>query len=255
MPDAAANRLITIPFSHYCERARWALDHTRIPYTEEGHLPGVHVPAMRRAGGKTVPILLTPTATLFESADIVRFADEHAPAARKLYPEDGEARRAVEEIETLCGQELGKATRLVAYHHILPHAGSLLEAVKVGMTRTQIFFFPLVVPLVRPLIRRQYRVTEERAAAALETTRRIFGEVGDRLGDKRYLAGDRFSAADLTFASLGAPVLLPEGHPAFGGSIDILPRGFRQAIEEMRKTRAGVHALRLYREERVSRGS
>ena len=32
------NRLITIPISHYCEKARWALEWSQIPYVEEKHL-------------------------------------------------------------------------------------------------------------------------------------------------------------------------------------------------------------------------
>ena len=30
-------RLQTIPYSHYCELGRWALDHARIPYHENTH--------------------------------------------------------------------------------------------------------------------------------------------------------------------------------------------------------------------------
>ena len=28
-------QLVTIPFSHYCEKARWALDLAQIPYREK----------------------------------------------------------------------------------------------------------------------------------------------------------------------------------------------------------------------------
>src|SRR5690348_3529366 len=53
-----ANVLVTIPFSHFCEKARWALDHARVAYREEGHGPGLHRLATRRAGGRhTVPVL------------------------------------------------------------------------------------------------------------------------------------------------------------------------------------------------------
>ena len=37
-----ANVLITIPISHYCEKARWALDRARQPYVEVRHLPLFH---------------------------------------------------------------------------------------------------------------------------------------------------------------------------------------------------------------------
>jgi len=35
-------RLITIPISHYCEKARRALDRTGLPYREERPIRGIH---------------------------------------------------------------------------------------------------------------------------------------------------------------------------------------------------------------------
>jgi Glutathione S-transferase, N-terminal domain len=43
--------LVTIPFSHFCEKARWALDHARVSFREEGHPPGLHRRAVRRVRG------------------------------------------------------------------------------------------------------------------------------------------------------------------------------------------------------------
>jgi glutathione S-transferase len=63
--------------------------------------------------------------------------------------------------------------------------------------------------------------------------------------------GDRFTAADLTFASLAAPIVVPEGHPAMRpGSLDALAPEHRALIEWVRATPAGAHVTRLYREER-----
>jgi glutathione S-transferase len=45
-------RLITIPISHYCEKARWALERAGIAYREERHIQGVHMVAARRAAGQ-----------------------------------------------------------------------------------------------------------------------------------------------------------------------------------------------------------
>ena len=42
--------LVTIPFSHFCEKARWALELCGVPYEEDGHLPMFHYVAARRAG-------------------------------------------------------------------------------------------------------------------------------------------------------------------------------------------------------------
>ncbi len=36
-----SRRLLTIPISHYCEKARWALDRAGLDYVEERHVQGV----------------------------------------------------------------------------------------------------------------------------------------------------------------------------------------------------------------------
>ncbi len=46
--NAAPAILITIPLSHYCEKARWALDRVALPYREEPHAPLLHRLATKR---------------------------------------------------------------------------------------------------------------------------------------------------------------------------------------------------------------
>ena len=81
-------RLITIPFSHYCEKARWALERAGIEHTEDGHLPIFSSVVSRRAGaGRTVPALITADRkVLADSTDILRWCDAHGratPPARR----------------------------------------------------------------------------------------------------------------------------------------------------------------------------
>ena len=58
--------------------------------------------------------------------------------------------------------------------------------------------------------------------------------------------GDRFTAADLTFAALAAPVVLPEGHPAMTAHLDGLSPEHRAMVLELRETPAGKHVTRMY---------
>src|SRR5437660_9494287 len=83
--------LVTIPISHYCEKARWALDRIGVPYRERAHLQVVHWFAAKRAGGgHTVPVLVCGDRVLANSADILDAADEYARAQPelRLYPDD-----------------------------------------------------------------------------------------------------------------------------------------------------------------------
>jgi glutathione S-transferase len=86
-------RLITIPISHYCEKARWALERAGLPYREERHVQGIHRVAARRAGGgATVPVLVTPEGVLSDSADILAWVDARTPPRQRLFPAEPHAR-------------------------------------------------------------------------------------------------------------------------------------------------------------------
>jgi glutathione S-transferase len=52
-------RLITIPISHYSEKARWAMDYLKIPFQEVAHMPPFHRGATKKYQGTSVPVLVT----------------------------------------------------------------------------------------------------------------------------------------------------------------------------------------------------
>lgn len=96
------------------------------------------------------------------------------------------------------------------------------------------------------------RITPENGEACLGTIRRVFDSVAARLADgRRYLAGDAFTAADLTFACLAAPALAQPYNGATPGldSPDI-PPAMREQVQALRAHPAGRFALRLWAEER-----
>ncbi len=52
-------RLLTIPISHYCEKARWALDRLGLAYVEERHLQVFHyLRSFQLSRGPNVPVLI-----------------------------------------------------------------------------------------------------------------------------------------------------------------------------------------------------
>src|SRR5438552_3030860 len=70
-------------------------------------------------------------------------------------------------------------------------------------------------------------------------------------GGRHFLVGERFSAADLTFASLAGPVLLPAGCRASYPEVDEVPATMREEVLRLRETEAGRFAMRLFSQERV----
>ena len=70
---------------------------------------------------------------------------------------------------------------------------------------------------------------------------------------RRFLVGDRFTAADLTFAALYAPIVLPPEQPVTSRSES--PPSLIRLRDEARARPAGQFAARIYREERARRAS
>ena len=84
-------RLLTIPISHFCEKARWALERAGIEYDEERHVQGVHRVVSLRAGGSgTLPVLIAEDGVFTESEDILRWADARLEPEQRLFPDDAE---------------------------------------------------------------------------------------------------------------------------------------------------------------------
>ena len=79
-------------FSHYSEKARWALDFKGVPYTPRHLLPGFHLRTTRKLAPRSrVPILKTDGAVIQGSTEIIDFLEQTIPE-RSLTPPDPERR-------------------------------------------------------------------------------------------------------------------------------------------------------------------
>ncbi len=106
-------------------------------------------------------------------------------------------------------------------------------------------------PLVVELLRRGLRIDAAGAARSRRAIDDLFADVAARLADgRRYLCGERFTAADLTFAALAAPVLAPPAYARYLPSERHLPPAFVALVDELRATPAGAFALRIYDDHR-----
>ena len=248
MPSPAT--FITIPLSHYCEKARWGLDRVALPYREEPHAPLLNRLATRRTDNGTVPVLVHAGARFTDSTAILVHADALSGGDR-LYPRDAALRREVEVFVERFDAELGPHARRWAYSHLLTQAKLLREVWARGVPRHEAMFVPVIAPLARFLARKAYRVTPEGAQRSLERVRGVFREVDGRLANtRRFLVGERFTAADLTFAALAAPVLFPVECRATHPALEAVPAPMREEVLRLRDTGAGRFALRLFAQER-----
>lgn len=243
-------RLITIPESHYCEKARWALTRLRIPFVEEPHMPPFHQFATRRVGGQSVPVLVTETEVLTNSEAILRWVDKHASQEVKLYTANLESRQQIEELVTLFDSVLAPAVRQWCYFYILNQAQLVQPLWCQGTPWFERLLFPVMYGRIRSSIVQGYTINPESAEAAYELICKTFRTVERLLSDGRaYLVGEAFSAADLAFAALAAPVVMPEECGGVHLKFSQLPSQMTVKIQAFRETLAGKFVLRLYEEQ------
>ncbi len=240
--------LVTIPISHFCEKARWALDRSGMEYEERRHLQIFHyLPVWLTARGISAPAFRAGDVRLNDSTDILRWVD--AQAGLGLY-----ASEECLELEEWFDEELGPATRRVAYFHLIEDPALVLEYNNAGAPRAEAWLLGKTYGMARRILVRRLRISEEAVAGDVEIVRRVFEVVAGRLKDgRRYLVGDRFSAADLTFAALAAPVVVPAEYGVTLPPRERHPAGLGALVDELRGTVAGRFALRVYREDRRRR--
>jgi glutathione S-transferase len=239
-------RLITIPISHYCEKARWALDRAGLHYREERHVQGVHQVMSKRAGGHgTLPVLICEAGVLAESEDIVRWA------APDLFPAPGPELDDVLALSRWLDEGLGPDGRRWIYAQMLKDRPLMLRINNQGVPAWENALLRGLFPLAGAFVRRELGVGAGTIAADGTRVRHAFDAIAARLADgRRHLCGERFTAADLTFACLAAPVVAPPQYGLPLPRLDEFAPAVAASIEEFRAHPAGAYAMELFATER-----
>jgi glutathione S-transferase len=206
-----------INISHYSEKARWALDHKRVPHRRRAvTIPGLHIPAsllLTRGASHTFPVLEINGRAIGDSSEIIAVLEERYPEPA-LYPSDPEQRRRALELEDFFDEELGSHLRLLAFHEL----GKDPERFKAVIARTTpgpvAGLGSGAVTYARTYTGLRFGVRDTEAA---EIARGKVVAALDRLeaevGPTGYLVGDSFSVADLSAAALFTPLVRPEQGP------------------------------------------
>jgi glutathione S-transferase len=192
-------------------------------------------------------VLVTPDGTIGESQEILEWADERVPAERRLLSSDAGERA---EVDSLCRRfdlQLGPAGRRLIYVHMMRDRELALAFNNAGVPRWEDRMTRIAWPAVERVIR---RVLDIRPGCDVEDEAivwREFDHVAELLSDGRpFLRGSRFGAADLTFAALAAPLIVP---PVYGVPLP-QPAQMRAdtaaLVGRAREHPAGAFALSLY---------
>ena len=241
-------RLITIPISHYCEKARWGLERAGLDYREERHVQGIHRLAARRAGGgSTVPVLVTADASIGESRQILEWIDARLSPERRLFPPEARVRAEVERLSARFDDALGPSARRLIYVHMLRDRPLALRFNNDGVPPWEERTLRRGWPAFELLIKRALSIDADSERDDELIVWRELDYAAELLADGRaHLCGERFTAADLTFAALAAAVIVP---PVYGVELP-QPAQMRAdtaaLVERAREHPAGAYALSLF---------
>ena len=254
--------LETIPVSHYVEKVRWSMDRLGIDYVERAH--GGTLGAYFT--GRSVPQLRVRTyivqSVIGNSAEILRYLWGNYAATRAKEAAFLEPTAERLELEQRLDR-YGRYLQVWIYHHILHdreltlHLWGVHDPNVPGWQRRAL---RILFPLLKALIRKSFRLTDEHYAKAVHFIDDVLGDVDTRLSDGRLsiLGGDTINYTDIAFAALSGPWLRPRG---YGGGMaddcrierDEAPAGMRKDIDRWSEDypKATAFIERMYADERV----
>lgn len=241
-------RLITIPISHYCEKARWGMERLGLEYQEERHLQGFHYPrTLWLSHNPNVPVLIDNSQVIADSTAILKHLDRYAPGSARLYPETTAARQRVEELEDLFDETLGVESRRWFYFHFLPNANEAISFASQGVPDIERSIALWAFPLMRRYALWLLMVSDHTVKAGLVRAYKIVQKTDVLLADGRpFLVDDAFSAADLTLACMMVPFVLPEEYGVRLPRPEDLPAAMQSTVQAFRETTTGQYVLKLF---------
>jgi len=225
MPTPPVPVLWQFRFSHFNEKARWALDWKGIPHVRRSLLPGFHIPrVVWMTGQKSVPVLVLDGETIPDSTRIIERLERLRPEP-PLYPADDAARRRALALEDFFDEELGAHVRRALFHVLLPETDFAAAAFTVGCGAGTRRFYRALFPALRALMNADMKIDAAGAARSHEKVLGALDRVAAELQPSGYLVGD-------SFGPLPAPVA--RWRDAFAGR-----RALGWAAEMYRRHRGG----------------
>ncbi len=207
--------LYLFAISHFCEKARWALDYHGIKYSLVHLPPGAHMRWARRTGlpATTLPTLKAGDHYIQGSSDIIDWADTNGAGAPLLTPRDSAADGIA--VEQRCDDIIGVHTRRMFYSEALIKHPETVKAVFLADLKPA---QKIATTAIWPVLRKMMISKMDIGIAQGEASKKILESELDWLDGlyadgRRFLLEDRFTRADLTVASLLSRIAAPPEHP------------------------------------------
>lgn len=241
--------LLNFRYSHFNEKARWALDFKQLAHARTYLLPGPHMGKVKKLTGQTATPVLRQGAQYIAGSAAIIDALEQAHPEPPLYPAGEVERARALEIQDWLDRDLGPYIRRALFSMIVDEASYMCGMFGQGQPWPQRTFYRAAYPLAKGLIRKGNGVTSQAAIdEAFDRTTEVFDRLAGMIGSSGYLVGERFGVADLTAAALSAAAFDPP-------DCDMtrprpMPQTMLDWLTRWRDHPWGEHVLRLYRDHR-----
>jgi glutathione S-transferase len=211
--------LYIFAISHYCEKARWALEYLEIDFALVHLAPGPHVSFARKLGAQrsALPILQAGDQIVQGSAAIISWAEASMPGAEKQLSPGPSREDACNALEQRLDDVLGVHVRRYFYSETLvDHPQTVRRIFTKDLT---LLHKALVTAAWGKIRKKMIRLMDLGAEQRLDSRRIVEKELdwldGLLSDGRRFLVGSAFSRADVAAASLLAPLALPAEHPTY----------------------------------------
>jgi glutathione S-transferase len=242
-------QLYDFPFSHYCEKVRWALDYKGVDYDSRQLLPGFHIRTVRKLAPLTcLPILAGEGSVVQDSTEIINFLERRFPDP-PLTPKDPEQANQAIEWEEYLDEEVGVTVRLWFYFHTLPDRKRSIRFLCQGASSGQRLLFGFAFSPIRKAMTEMMDVRLEPSRNAERRLLKALDKLDRALAHRDFLVGDHFSRADLTACALLWPLYRPGESEA--DVRKLLPEAVCALHSQARNRRSFGWVCDMYRQRRA----
>jgi glutathione S-transferase len=235
--------------SHYCEKARWALDHFGIQYRLQHVMPGRNRPLAKTLGLKSgsLPYLQLSTRAIGGSGAIIDWGEtQRTLGALTLANADPAALALERRLDTIIGVHVRRCYYSDA---LLTNPASVRPIFARDLPFVQKWMVRLGWPKIVPLMIKGMDLGARQGAESFDSLKHELDWLDALLADgRRYLIGDMFSRVDITAASLLAPLVMPAQHPTYANIV--LPEALARNIAPWRDRPILQWVERMYAEHR-----
>lgn len=222
--------LVVFAISHYCEKARWALDYLGIEHTVKHIAPGAHRKFAENLGA---PVTSLPILVLGDQADakfvqgssaIISWAEANKPDGTPSLTPATNQQEAMD-IEQRLDDVMGVHVRRYYYSEALVDYPQTVRPVFTkDLPLFQKWFVSAAWGTIRKLMIQSMDLGHEQGLQSRRLVETELDWLDSMLVDGRsFYSGDSFSRTDIAAASLLAPLILPEQHPTYS-NMELSPK-------------------------------